>query len=703
MSHIPGRLRVRFPVGTFHFNKGLGIEHYLCGFPFIEKVITNPTTGSVLIHYREQAIEETLAAVQSIRLSQLEDRSLALGDYRLLNKQFEYHLLRKIVSKMMLPLVLPVSAYRLVTLVRSLPYLWRMLRSLLRFSVDIHVSDGLGILANLLMRNASGASDVMFFLSLSELLEQYTTQKLELDLSSSLAFTQGEVWVVTEFGDVRQPVSHIQIGDCIRVMSGSAIPVDGQIVEGHAEIDECALTGESRFIEKSVRDSVFAGTVIKEGHIVVRVREVGINTRMHRIVSLIGHAAHLKSTRENQAIRFANRLVPFNLLFTGFVYFTTRDVMKTLATLMVDYSCAIKLSVPLSTMAAIKTLADQQVVVKGGKYLENLEHADVLVFDKTGTLTQAQPTVAAVVPLDEWDEYTLLRHAACIEEHFPHSVATAIVSEAANRGIVHDEWHGEVKYIVAHGIKSELLGEDVVIGSHHFVFEDEQTQCTEEQKELIAHYCNHYSVVYIGKQQKLMGFICIEDPIRPEAAKTVHRLRKAGIKEVMMITGDGARNAAHVANVLGLDYYYSEVQPEQKAELIRHLQRQGRIVAMVGDGINDAIALSVADVSVSLKEASDIAREVSDVVLLGGTLEGLCDIMTVSKQLNRRVRHNTRFIGLFNSSLLLLGAAGMLSFRNTAVLHNLSTFAISLNSVKNYSLNKVDMTGVLFRPSSIAE
>ncbi|MCI7211369.1 MAG: heavy metal translocating P-type ATPase [Ruminococcus bromii] len=579
--------------------------------------------------------------------------------------------------KMFLP-----SCFRVpITIFRSLKYIKKALKSLLDCKVNVDVLDGASITSCLLQRNFKTAGTVMFLLSVSGLLEDYTHARTKAVLTDSLAIKTDKVWLVTDDGDVLIPIDDLSVGDNIRVQTGKIIPIDGTVVSGDANVNESSMTGEPLPAHKQEGDSVFAGTVVEEGSLVIRVRELASNTKISKIIDLINDSENLKAGVQSHAERLADRIVPFS--FFGFfaVLAFTRNITKAVSLLMVDYSCAIKLSTPIAVISAIKEIADNKITIKGGKYLEAFANADTIVFDKTGTLTNAEPTLEKVISFSEYSEDDILRIAACLEEHFPHSVANAVVIAAAQRGLSHIEEHTQVNYIVAHGISTTLHGKRAVIGSKHFVVEDENVEITQEQQEKINEKSGACSVLYLSVGGELIGVLCISDPPRKEAKKAIELLKSHGIKNVVMLTGDSFKAAKATAEMLGITEYKYQVLPEQKHGYVERLKSDGNKVIMVVDVINDTPALAAADVSVAMSDASDIARETADITITNSDITELVRIRILSELLMRRINKNYRFIIGFNSALMLSGLIGIITPSLSALLHNASTMLICAKSM----------------------
>ena len=575
--------------------------------------------------------------------------------------------------------LLPAPIANAVILFKGIRYAWRAVKTLLEGHLNVDVLDGASVSACLLQRNFKTAGTIMFMLSISALLEDYTRAKTKAALTDSLAVKTDKVWLVQDGTEVLIPMAELQVGDVICVRTGSVIPVDGTVTSGEANINEASMTGEPLSVRKAKGSTVFAGTVVDEGSIHVQVRALSGNTKIQKIIELIDNSENLKAGVQSRAENLADRIVPFSFLGFGLTLLLTRNITKAVSILMVDYSRAIKLSTPISVISAIREAADHDITVKGGKYLEAFAEADSVVFDKTGTLTNAEPVLERAISFSDYSEDEILRIAACIEEHFPHSVARAIVKGAADRGLNHQEEHAEVQYIVAHGIATTLHGKRAIIGSHHFVSEDEHVEITAEQQAAIEAQSGGCSVVYLAIGGKLSGVLCISDPPRAEAGEAIGLLKKAGIENVVMLTGDSQKAAGEGPSRESMAF--AQVLPEDKHRYVEQLKADGHRVIMGGDGINDAPALAAADVSVAMSDASDIAREAADITLRGADLTELATLRTLSEKLMTRIHRNYRFIIGFNSSLLLLGLFGIIAPTTSAFLHNASTMAICARSM----------------------
>lgn len=583
------------------------------------------------------------------------------------------------VNKIFLPA--PLRA-RIAT-VRSVKYIVQGVKTLAKRKIEVPVLDATAISVSLIRGDYKTAGAVMFLLSMGEILEEWTHKKSVGDLARSLSLNIDKVWLVTDDTEVQVSVAQIKEGDRIRVHMGAVIPFDGIVMEGEALVNQASLTGESLPVRKAAESPVYAGTVVEEGEITLLVKESTGSSKYEKIMTMIEDSEKLKSSLEGKAEHLADRLVPYTFLGTGLTLVLTRNTVKALSVLMVDFSCALKLAMPLSVLSAIRESSAHDITVKGGKFLEAVAEADTIVFDKTGTLTKAQPTVVEVIPFDDRSPDELLRIAACLEEHFPHSMATAVVVEAMKRGLVHEELHTKVEYIVAHGISSTINDKKIIIGSHHFVFEDEGAVVPEDKKEQFEQLPEQYSHLYMAMDGKLVAVICIEDPLRVETAEVIRELKHLGIHKVVMMTGDSDRIAANIAQKAGVDAYYSEVLPEDKANFVEQEKKAGHKVIMVGDGINDSPALSAADVGIAISDGAEIAREIADVTIAADDLREIITLKKISNALMKRIDRNYKVIVGFNTALILFGVGGVLQPTMSALLHNTSTILISLKSMEN--------------------
>lgn len=604
---------------------------------------------------------------------------------RELNNSYQEKLIGSVVWHYSKKLLLPLPIRIALTIGRSVKYIGIGLKCLLQRKIEVPVLDATAITVSLVTKDFSTASSIMFLLGIGELLEEWTHKKSVDDLARSMSLNVSKVWLRTpENQEILVESSKIEKGDKVVVHMGNVIPFDGEVLDGDAMVNQASLTGESVPVQRTVGNTVFAGTVVEEGEITIRVKEVEGNNRFDQIVTMIEESEKLKSELEGKAEHYADKLVPWTLGATGLTYLLTRNVTKAMSILMVDFCCALKLAMPISVLSAIREASLYNVTVKGGKFLEAVAEADTIVFDKTGTLTKAHPTVVDVVNFnDEYSSDDMLRVAACLEEHFPHSMAKAVVDAASKKGLSHEEMHTKVEYIVAHGIATSINGKRTVIGSYHFVFEDEKCVVPAGKETLFESLPLYYSHLYLAIEGKLSAVICIEDPLRDEAAAVVNSLKKAGISKVVMMTGDSERTASVIAKKVGVDEYYAEVLPEDKAAFVEREKAKGRKVIMIGDGINDSPALSAANVGIAISDGAEIAREIADITVGSDDLYQIVTLKYISNALMKRIKSNYRKIVGFNSGLIALGVAGVLPPTTTALLHNGSTILISVNSMKN--------------------
>ncbi len=683
--------RIRFRCGGFAFDKSLESSVYsaLKENDFVKNVEVHSENGGILVCYRKGFRKDVIRAVSELDAGELSP-IIADSEYNIsaIDSKFKNNLCKLVTKRILYKVVLPVPIANFITIVNGLRYIKKAIKTLLDGKLTVDVLDGASITACVAQRNFKTAGSIMFLLSISALLEDYTRARTKAVLADSLAIKADKVWLVTDDADVLIPMSELRTGDRIRIRTGSVIPVDGEVCAGEAYVNESSMTGEPLAVMKSAGSTVFAGTVVEEGTIAVTVRNLSSDTKINKIIELIDNSENLKAGVQSRAETLADSIVPFS--FIGFLatLLITRNVTKAVSVLMVDYSCAIKLSTPISVISAIREASDMNITVKGGKYLEEYASADTVVFDKTGTLTNAEPVLETVIPFNEYSEKDVLRIGACLEEHFPHSVARAIVKGASDRGIEHEEEHAEVNYIVAHGISTTLKGQKALIGSHHFIVDDEGIEVTDEQQAEIEEKAKACSVVYLAVGDKLAGALCISDPPRAEAETAVRMLKEAGILNIVMLTGDSVKSAKIIAERLGITECHAQVLPEEKHGMIEKLKSEGKHVIMVGDGINDAPALATANVSVAMSDASDIAKETADITLRGADLTELVRLIELSELLMDRINHNYRFIVLFNSALLLSGVFGLIQPSTSALLHNLSTMTICAKSMLPLIKNK---------------
>ena len=659
------------------------LEAYLNHHDAIEKATVYERTGDVVLYYRGRRAD-AVQALSRYKFDQPElDALVTTADSRKLNQEYQEKMCDLVAGHFFRKLFLPAPIRAAYTVWRSIAFVWKGIRCLLRRRLEVEVLDALSIGVSVLRGDFGTAGSVMFLLNLGSLLEEWTRKKSLDDLARSMALNVDNVWVRSQGTEVLLPLTKVQPGDEIVVRSGNMVPLDGTVIEGEAMVNQAALTGESMPVRKAKGATVYAGTVVEEGECVFLAKAAGGANRYDKIVAMIEESEKLKSSTENRALELADKLVPWCLAGTVVTYALTRNVTRAISILMVDFSCALKLSMPLAVLSAMRECGTAHITVKGGKYLEALAKADTIVFDKTGTLTRATPQVVDIIPFSNSEKDDVLRLAACLEEHFPHSMANAVVRAAREQGLSHEEMHSEVEYIVAHGIASRVGGERVVIGSYHFVFEDEHCIVPADEQEKFDQMPAEYSHLYMAASGQLVGVICIADPLRPEAASVLRQLHKLGIRNAVMMTGDSYRTAEAIARQVGVDQFFAEVLPEDKANFVQKAKAEGHTVVMIGDGINDSPALSAADIGIAINSGAAIAREIADVTIKADSLEELVTLKTIANALQHRVNSNYRFVLSFNSTLIALGALGILQPAASAMLHNLSTIGISLRSMTN--------------------
>ena len=678
-----GRIRFRLRQKQMTLAQADLLEAWIQGKSWCRQVTVHERTCCVILYY-DGTRQAVLNEIRHFSWQEAE-RTTALPAHssRALNREFEEKLVTKVVCKAACTLFLPSPLRIARVLWHMIPFVRRGLRCLLRRRIKVELLDALSISISACRRDFGTAGMVMFLLEVGELLEEWTRKKSVADLARCMSLNVDRVWLRTAQGEVLVPVSQIQPGDAVVVRAGGIVPVDGLVLEGEVTVNQASLTGESIPVPKRPGGAVYAGTVVEEGECVLEVKQASGQSRYDQIVHMIEQSEQMKSEAESKAANLADKLVPYTFVGSLLSFALTRNVARALSVLMVDFSCALKLAMPLAVLSAMREAGRAHITVKGGKFLEAVAAADTIVFDKTGTLTHACPRVAQVVSFGGKEESEMLRLAACLEEHFPHSMANAVVRAAKERGISHEEMHSEVEYIVAHGIASRVGGERVVIGSYHFVFEDEKcTIPTAEQQKFDA-LKPAYSHLYMAASGQLVGVICISDPLRPEAAAVLNGLRALGIRNTVMMTGDSERTAAAIAKQVGVDRFFAEVLPEDKANFVQQAKAEGHTVVMIGDGINDSPALSAADIGIAINSGAAIAREIADVTIKADSLEELVALKAIANSLQKRVHANYRFVLTFNSTLIALGALGILQPASSAMLHNLSTIGISLKSMTN--------------------
>lgn len=688
------RLRVRSGKNAFTEYEGYGLSELLLENDFIKDVRTSHRNGSILINYYNiEDKDKILRILDNIGMEDLfEGKPSPKNESNEITNKFYLKIIKKLIKRYLIRPFLPLDIRNAITLIKAVKYIAKGLDSLTSFRIDVDLLDGSAVTGSLLKKDFEPASSMMFLLSISDLLEEYTVQKSKSTFKESLSLNIDTVWLVRDDGtEITYPLADIKKGDKVKIHMGDMIPVDGKIVDGEGMINESSMTGEPLAVHKDIGKTVNAGTVLEEGNIVIEVYSVDQDTRLNNIVELIENSENLKAETESKAVELANSLVPYSFVLTFLTYLFTRDTTKALSVLMVDFSCAIKLTTPLSIISAMREASDNRMMIKGGKFIEKFATADTIVFDKTGTLTHASPKVVDVIPTGNYTRDEVLKMSACIEEHFAHSIAKAIVKQAEAEGLNHKEEHSEVEYIVAHGIATRYNDKRAVIGSKHFLFEDEKVEITEEQKKLIDEKVKENSVTYLAIDNKLEGLICINDPVRDEAKDVITRLKTMGIENIIMLTGDSESGARSIAESIGITNYKSQVLPEDKANIIEGLKEEGKTIIMVGDGINDSPALAAADVSVSMKNSSDIAREVADISLLSDNLYDLITLRILSRKMLDKINSNYHKIVGINGTLIALGILGIITPSTSSTIHNLSTMLLGIASTKSVLRDKDKM------------
>ena len=680
---IRGRIRVHMAQKRMSFHQADTLLYYLYQTENVTMAKVMERTADAVICYRGDR-EPILRALRefSYEMVPVPDSVLEHSG-REMNSRFQEKLVLKLLARMGSRLFVPAPVRAVWTGAKSVKYLTKGIGSLARGKMEVAVLDATAIGVSVIRREMETASSVMFLLGIGELLEEWTHKKSVADLARSMSFGVSQVWLVQDDKEVLVSAKSISPGDRVMVHMGNVIPFDGEVAKGEAMVNQSSLTGEPTAVRKALGSYVYAGTVVEEGEVTICVRETSGSTKFEKIVQMIEESEKMKSSMESRAEHIADRLVPYTLGGTVLTYLLTRNVTKALSVLMVDFSCALKLAMPLAVLSAMREASTYHVTVKGGKYLEAVAKADTIVFDKTGTLTYACPVVAGVIPFGGHSEEEMLRLAACLEEHFPHSMANAVVQAARDRGLSHEEMHSQVEYLVAHGIASTVGTERVVIGSAHFVFEDEACTIPDGEQERFDTLPEQYSHLYLAIGGQLAAVICISDPLRTEAEAVINALRRLGIQKTVMLTGDSERTAAAIAAQVGVDEYHSEVLPEDKARFVEAERAQGHTVIMLGDGINDSPALSAADVGIAISDGAAIAREIADITIAADDLFELVSLRMIASSLLRRIQSNYRFVIGFNGGLIGLGAAGVLPPATSAMLHNLSTLGVSLRSMTN--------------------
>ena len=678
-----GRLRIHLAQKRMSYEQADTLLYYLENLDGVASAKVYERTCDAVVNYQGSR-EAVICGIRAFHYQDVEAPQQVLqSSGRALNAEYQEKLISKVIYHFGRKLFLPYPLNAIYTTATSLKYIWKGIDTLLHRKIEVPVLDATAIGVSVLRQDFGTAGSIMFLLGIGEILEEWTHKKSVGDLARTMSLNVGKVWLKREDQEILVESKEVQPGDEVVVRMGTVIPFDGSVTDGEAMVNQASLTGESVPVSKKEGSVAYAGTVVEEGEITIRVKTVGGSSRYDKIVTMIEESEKLKSSLEGKAEHLADKLLPYTLGGTALTYLLTRNATKALAILMVDFSCALKLAMPISVLSAIREAGTHKVTVKGGKYLEAMADADTIVFDKTGTLTKAKPTVVDVVSFDNNNPDEMLRIAACMEEHFPHSMAKAVVSAARKKHLAHEEMHSKVEYVVAHGISTTIEEHKAVIGSYHFVFEDEKCVIPEDGQEKFDSIPEEYSHLYLAIDGRLAAVICIEDPLREEAKASVEALRAAGISKIVMMTGDSERTAAAIARRVGVDEYYSEVLPEDKANFIEKEKAAGRRVIMVGDGINDSPALSAANVGIAISDGAEIAREIADITVGADDLQELVVLKEISNALMKRIRRNYRFIITFNAGLIACGVAGILQPTTSALLHNTSTLAISLKSMQN--------------------
>ena len=680
---MKGRMRIHLLQNRMTYEQADILLYFLTNMKTVSSAKVYERTQDAVIRYtgdREAIIEE----IKRFSYEKTEvPAGLLENSGRALNAAYQEKLINKVLFGYARKWFLPYPVNALYTTAVSLKYIYKGLKVLCKGKIEVPVLDATAIGVSILRNDIDTAGSVMFLLGIGEILEEWTHKKSVDDLARTMSLNVGKVWLKQGEQDILVPVSDIQAGDQVVVHMGNVIPFDGTVADGEAMVNQASLTGESLPVRKVQGSSAYAGTVVEEGEVTITVKAVGGSSRFEKIVTMIEESEKLKSALEGKAEHLADKLVPYTLAGTALTYLLTRNITKALSILMVDFSCALKLAMPISVLSAIREAGVHNITVKGGKFLEAAAEADTIVFDKTGTLTKAKPTVVDVVSFNGEDPDELLRIAACMEEHFPHSMAKAVVNAAKKKKLDHEEMHSKVEYMVAHGISTMINEKKAIIGSYHFVFEDEKCMVPEGKEALFASLPVEYSHLYLAIEKELAAVICIEDPLREEAADVIEILRESGISKIVMMTGDSEHTAAAIARRVGVDEYYSEVLPEDKADFVEKEKAKGRKVIMIGDGINDSPALSAADVGVAISDGAELAREIADIMIGAENLYELVILKQLSDGLMKRIKRNYRFIVTFNAGLILLGVSGILQPTTSALFHNMSTLGISLKSMQD--------------------
>ena len=677
----PGRIRFRCGEYAFEREKETTVFLILKNCDFVNDAEVHSANGSILVYYAEGHRDDVVSVVRNIKKEDLTEETSGEFQIKQIDSDFSERIILTVLRRFVTRAILPDPVRRIITFIKGIGYVCKGIAALFNSGMTVEVLDGASIGTCLIQKNYSTAGTIMFLLNLSSIMEEYTHARTKAVLRESLIVNTDEVWLVQGDTDVKITMAELKTDDVVRIRAGSMIYADGEVIDGEAYINEATMTGESLPVHKKKGSSVFAGTLVEEGSVAVRVRNLSSDSRINRIVALIDESENLKAGVQSRAERLADSVVPFSFIAFGLVYLFTGNVTKAVSVLMVDYSCAIKLSAPIAVISAIKEAADRGITVKGGKYLEEFAAADTIVFDKTGTLTNAKPELAEVIAFRPYNKTEVLRIAACLEEHYPHSVARAIVNGAAERNLIHEEEHAEVEYIVAHGVATQYRGKRAIIGSRHFVEEDEHVEFSAAQSKAIEKASDKGSLIYLAIGGKLAGILVINDPPRENAAEVVKNLKNAGIERIVMLTGDSRRIAENIAETLEITDVIAEVLPEEKFAEIEKLKAEGHRVIMVGDGINDAPALAAANVSVAMNDASEIAQETADITIRHSDLNELVTVRRLSEKLMKRISDSYHFIITFNTALLAGGIFGFLAPATSAFLHNSSTLLICMKSM----------------------
>ncbi len=669
------------------FNQANNLKYLVENEKGVKFCKLNPLANSFTVSFEKGSLPKIARFILNLNIETIKDLVIEDSDFYPQEEEDVFRIVRDaFYRRIFFRYFIPRAIGPYFILLRAYPFIKNGLKAICQRKVNVDLLDATAISVSLATGEFGDAANIMFLLDLGEKLEDYTLKKSKEDLAHSLALNIDKVFVIEDDKKTLKALKDVEIGELVEVEMGSTIPVDGEIVEGLGMVNESSFTGESNPVKKNKESVVFAGTVLEEGSILIRVNKKYDESRLSHIIDLISESERNKSLSQKKAENMADSLVKYSFIGAGLTYLLTRNFIKAKSFLMVDFSCALKLTIPIATMKAISQASDMDVIVKGGRFLENLSKADTIVFDKTGTLTKSEPNLAKVIALTDINEDECLRIAACLEEHFPHSIANAVVKAAKDKDLHHEEMHSKPEYIVAHGIKAYIADRMALIGSEHFVLEDEGIEISDQTREMIDKLKENYSLLYLAFADRLIAVLCIEDPLRPEAKAVIKELRKLGINEIAMLTGDAENAASAVAKSLGLDYYKSQVLPEDKEAYIKKKKSEGRKVIMIGDGINDSVALSASDVGIAMHQGADIAKEISDISIGTDSLEGLIEVIKLSRAMDRKIKSNYKKIIGINSSLIILGVLGLLSNTNSSLIHNMSTVAIAGQNMNNYKI-----------------